>query len=116
MRDSLVKHVPPRKIDHISTDTEGSRCEIPSAFNIDKYEFGVLTVEHNFGRYRKKILELLTEKGYMRKFPNLSGVDDWYVRRNNRPYLRKTHPLAPGEDFLRGLVRFLLPLSTLTRL
>lgn len=80
LRDLLTKYNAPRRIDYISIDTEGSEFEILSPFDFDEYEFGVLTIEHNFGPHRDKIFRLLTRAGYMRKFENLSGLDDWYVR------------------------------------
>ena len=80
LEDMLEKYNAPRRIDYISIDTEGSEYQILSAFNFDKYEFGVLTIEHNFEPQRELIFKLLTEKGYVRKFENLSQVDDWYVR------------------------------------
>lgn len=80
LEDLLDKYGAPRKIDYISIDTEGSEFDILSAFNFDKYEFGVLTIEHNFDTQREKIFKLLTEKGYVRKYENLSQVDDWYLK------------------------------------
>jgi hypothetical protein len=54
----------------------GQCHQILSAFNLDKYEFGVLTIEHNFEPQREHIFKLLGEKGYVRKFEDLSQVDD----------------------------------------
>jgi FkbM family methyltransferase len=80
LEDMLDKYNAPRQIDYISVDTEGSEFEILSAFNFGKYEFRVLTVEHNFQPDRAKICELLTRNGYARKLEELSGIDDWYVK------------------------------------
>lgn len=80
LRDLLIKYSAPHRIDYISIDTEGSEFEILSAFDFEEYEFGVLTIEHNFEPQRDRIFDLLTRAGYRRKFENLSSVDDWYVR------------------------------------
>ena len=77
--DLLKKYNAPRTIDYLSIDTEGSEFEILSAFDFDAYQFRVITCEHNYTPMREKIYNLLTSKGYTRKFPNLSHFDDWYV-------------------------------------
>lgn len=78
--DLLDQHDAPRNIDYLSIDTEGSEYEILSGFDFDKYQFGVITCEHNFTPMREEILKLLTSNGYVRKFVFLSSHDDWYVR------------------------------------
>lgn len=80
LRDLLIKYGAPHRIDYISIDTEGSEFEILSPFDFEEFEFGVLTIEHNFGPHRDRIFNLLTRAGYIRKFENLSSFDDWYVR------------------------------------
>ena len=64
----------------MSIDTEGSEYDILSSFDFSKYQFRIITCEHNFTAERQKIFSLLTEKGYMRKLRGLSLFDDWYVR------------------------------------
>jgi hypothetical protein len=78
--DLLKKYDAPKVIDYLSIDTEGSEFEILSAFDFDAYQFRVITCEHNYTPMREKIYDLLTSKGYTRKFTNLSRFDDWYVR------------------------------------
>jgi len=78
--DLLDKHSAPRNIDYLSIDTEGSEFEILNAFDFEKYSFSVITCEHNYTPAREKIYELLTSKGYIRKYENLSLWDDWYVK------------------------------------
>jgi hypothetical protein len=77
--DLLKKYDAPKVIDYLSIDTEGSEFEILNAFDFDAYQFRVITCEHNYTPMREKIYDLLTSKGYKRKFPNLSRFDDWYV-------------------------------------
>jgi FkbM family methyltransferase len=80
LQDLLDKHNAPPQIDYLSIDTEGSEYEILKNFNFDKYQFKVITCEHNYEPAREKIHELLTGKGYVRKFDNLSQFDDWFVK------------------------------------
>jgi FkbM family methyltransferase len=80
LTDLLEKYNAPSVIDYLSIDTEGSEFEILSHFDFDKHPFRVITCEHNFAPQREKIFELLTGKGYVRRFEEVSNVDDWYVR------------------------------------
>jgi FkbM family methyltransferase len=77
--DLLRKYKAPKEIDYLSIDTEGSEFEILNAFDFDAYKIKIITCEHNYTPMREKIYDLLTSKGYTRKFPNLSRFDDWYV-------------------------------------
>lgn len=78
--DLLDKYDAPKYIEYLSIDTEGSELEILTAFDFSAYIFGVITVEHNHTPQRELIHSLLTSKGYRRKYPEISSVDDWYVR------------------------------------
>jgi FkbM family methyltransferase len=69
----------PKSIDFLSIDTEGSEYEILSSFDFEQYNIKIITVEHNYTAIRQKIFDLLTSKGYKRKFENVSQQDDWYV-------------------------------------
>ena len=80
LTDMLEKYNAPRMIDYLSIDTAGSEFDILSHFHFDKHQFRVITCEHNFTPQREKIFDLLTGKGYIRKFQDMSNVDDWYVR------------------------------------
>ena len=80
LTDLLDKYSAPKTIDYLSIDTEGSEFEILSAFDFEKYSFSVITCEHNYTPAREKIYELLTSKGYVRKYEELSLWDDWYVK------------------------------------
>jgi len=77
--DLLEKHDAPKEIDYLSIDTEGSEYEILSAFDFDAYKIKVITCEHNYTPMREKIFELLSSKGYTRKYTEFSYFDDWYV-------------------------------------
>jgi FkbM family methyltransferase len=77
--DLLNKYKAPKEIDYLSIDTEGSEFEILNAFDFDAYKFKVITCEHNYTPMREKLADLLTSKGYTRKYPEYSRFDDWYV-------------------------------------
>lgn len=80
LEDLLKKYNAPKFVDYLSIDTEGSEFEILSSFDFTKYQFKVITCEHNFTQAREKIYTLLTSNGYVRKFEDLSKFDDWYVK------------------------------------
>jgi FkbM family methyltransferase len=80
LTDLLDKYKAPGVIDYLSIDTEGSEFEILEDFNFDKYQFRVITCEHNFTAQREKIFSLLSRNGYVRKFEAFSDIDDWYIR------------------------------------
>ena len=79
--DLLEKYNAPKTIDYLSIDTEGSEYDILSSFDFSKYKFKIITCEHNFTEQREKIFKLLTNKGYQRKYTDISYVDDWYFLR-----------------------------------
>jgi FkbM family methyltransferase len=80
LMDLLEQAGAPREIDYLSVDTEGSELAILESFDFDRYEIGVITVEHNYTSSRAGLLELLGKNGFVRKFESLSQWDDWYVR------------------------------------
>jgi FkbM family methyltransferase len=69
----------PRRIDYLSIDTEGSEYDILQAFDWSRYEIRLITVEHNHSDKRAPIFEMLSARGYVRKFEAFSHADDWYV-------------------------------------
>ena len=78
--DLLKRHNAPKDIDYLSIDTEGSEFEILNSFDFDQYNISVITCEHNYTNNQQRIFELLSSKGYKRKFTGLSRCDDWYVK------------------------------------
>lgn len=78
--DLLDKYNAPKEIDYLSIDTEGSEYDILNAFDFDKYNFKLITVEHNYTHYREEIYKLLSSKGYSRVYMNYSQWDDWYIK------------------------------------
>lgn len=82
LQDLLEKYGAPKIIDYLSIDTEGSEFEILRAFDFSKYQFQVVSCEHNFGPNRSKVTKLLENSGYCQIFPNISGFDDWFVHQS----------------------------------
>jgi FkbM family methyltransferase len=80
LTDLLIRHSAPRRIDYLSIDTEGSEYRILSAFDFSRYEFSVITCEHNYTENRDRIRNLLSAHGYERIFEHISLFDDWYVK------------------------------------
>ena len=82
--DLLRKHGAPATIDFLSIDTEGSEFEILSAFPFNA-EFEILSIacEHNFTETRELVAELLERQGYRKVGVEISGHDDWFVRRDS---------------------------------
>lgn len=78
--DLMERHGAPAEPDYLSIDTEGSELEILRAFDFRRYPFKVITCEHNHGPNREALRELLEGAGYVRRHPELSQFDDWYVR------------------------------------
>ena len=79
LTDMLDRYNAPSLIDYISIDTEGSEYDILLIHDFSKYNFSVITVEHNFTDQRDKIFKLLSKNGYKRKYEELSLQDDWYT-------------------------------------
>ncbi|WP_367850143.1 FkbM family methyltransferase [Rhodoferax sp. WC2427] len=79
--DLLDEHAAPPCIDYLSIDTEGSELTILEAFDFSRYQVRTITVEHNYTSDREKIHDLLTARGFQRKFTEFSNFDDWYVNR-----------------------------------
>jgi FkbM family methyltransferase len=79
LNDLLESFKAPTIIDYLSIDTEGSEFEILSSIDYGKYTFRVITCEHNYTPMREKIHSLLTSKGYVRKYQEISKCDDWYI-------------------------------------
>lgn len=78
--DLLDQHNAPKRIDYLSIDTEGSEFEILNAFDFNRYQFALLTVEHaGESAKREAIHTLLEGQGYQRWFTEMSRWDDWYI-------------------------------------
>lgn len=85
LNDLLSSHGAPGTIDFLSIDTEGSELAILSALDHGRYRFRVIVCEHNHTPMREKIHDLLSQRGYRRRYPDLSRFDDWYVLEGGGP-------------------------------
>ncbi|MEM0991137.1 MAG: FkbM family methyltransferase [Pseudomonadota bacterium] len=82
LADLLDQHNAPDRVDFLSIDTEGSEFDI-----LDAYGFGpdvrpirLIAVEHNFEAVkRQRIHDLLTARGYTRRYEVYAQFDDWYA-------------------------------------
>ena len=79
LNDLLDEYAAPDEIDYMSVDTEGSELEILSAFDFGRRHVKLFSIEHNFTPLRAEIHALMTLKGYVRRFPEFTRFDDWYV-------------------------------------
>ena len=88
--DDLLKEFGKEYITFLSIDTEGSEYEILNNFS---WEVPVLMicVEHNFGKNKDKIFDILKGQGYVQKFSNLSKFDSWWIlgEENLKNYILK---------------------------
>jgi hypothetical protein len=81
LNDLLSEYNAPIVIDYISIDTEGSEPAIIESFDFNKWDVGIWTIEHNyFEGARTAVYKIMTANGYKRILPELSTIDDWYVR------------------------------------
>ncbi len=79
LNDLLDEHDAPDEIDYVSIDTEGSELSILSTFDFARRHVRLFTVEHNFTPMRAGIQAVMEAHGYVRRFPEFSRADDWYV-------------------------------------
>jgi FkbM family methyltransferase len=83
LNDLLETYAAPDTVDFISIDTEGSEYDILSAFDFGRRHVRLFAIEHNFAARRDTIFALMTAQGYVRRFPELSRFDDWYIHRDD---------------------------------
>lgn len=79
LNDLLKSYRAPRFIDYLSIDTEGSEFDILSTIDFSFFQFGIITLEHNYGENRESIEKILISNGYRRIHKWLSLHDDWFV-------------------------------------
>jgi FkbM family methyltransferase len=82
LKDLLIEYNAPKQIDYLSIDTEGTEFEIISGFDFNEYDIKIITVEHFFNvEESNKIYDYLKQFNYERVLTELSGQDDWYVKK-----------------------------------
>jgi len=87
LRDLLLAHNAPAKVNFLSIDTEGSEYLILEDFDFTEYRFDLICVEHNYTSNQDRIYKLLTANGYKRVHTELSQWDDWYVDLENTDFI-----------------------------
>jgi len=85
--DLLDENKAPSTIDYISIDTEGSEFEILQAYNWSRH-VRCFSIEHNFTKNESYIDDLLKSKGYVRRYPEFSKWDGWYVHIDDKRDVR----------------------------
>jgi FkbM family methyltransferase len=81
LNDLLEAHNAPELIDYMSVDTEGSELDILEAFDFARRRVTLFSIEHNHTANEARIDALMADRGYVRRFPEYSQWDGWYVRR-----------------------------------
>ena len=66
-------------IDYLSLDTEGSEYDILKSLDFFKFRPKIITIEHNYKKYREKVFSCLIKNDYKRVFKSISRFDDWYI-------------------------------------
>lgn len=83
LNDLLDEYDAPEVIDFISIDTEGSELDIMSQFDFSRRHVRLFAIEHNHEERRDHIFDLMTAQGYVRRLPELSKFDDWYIHESD---------------------------------
>lgn len=78
LKDLLDKYNAPSVIDYLSIDTEGAEFDTLNAYDFSR-PIKIITVEHNHTPMKNKIHELLSDRGYIQVFSDLSDWDNWYI-------------------------------------
>ena len=78
LNDLLAQHNAPKEIDYISIDTEGSELDILEAFDFERWNVMLFSVEHNATGSEQALDRLMRRHGYERRYPGISKFDAWY--------------------------------------
>lgn len=91
--DDIMNELGRKTIDYWSLDVEGAEPSILANTNFNKFEVGVLTIEHE-GRYksRRKIEKIMTKNGFKRVKKGVQ--DDFYA---NPKYFEKHGMQFPSQ-------------------
>src|ERR1700761_1557976 len=67
LNDLLATHGAPRTIDYVSIDTEGSELAILEAFDFDRWDVRLFSIEHNLTARQNDIDRLMHSRGYEKR-------------------------------------------------
>lgn len=77
LTDLLDQHKAPKFIEYMSLDTEGSELEILRGLDFNRYNFGLIDIEHNYVEPRRsEIRHMLIDNGY--HYIGANKFDDRY--------------------------------------
>jgi FkbM family methyltransferase len=79
LTDLLVEVGAPSFIDYLSIDVEGHELAVLSGLDFDKYQFGCITVEHNYSHDSSMLKQIFLDNGYVSVFEDVSFYDFWFV-------------------------------------
>lgn len=80
LTDLLDKYNIPKKIQYFSLDIEGAEYIALQGIDWQKYQFGVLNIEHNYRDDRSTIRKYIESKGYI--YHREDHWDDWYIHKD----------------------------------
>ena len=83
LSDLLIEYSAPKKIDYISIDIEGSELRVLKKFFDDGvFDVKHFTIEHNWRKDKKQIIELMISENYQAVMENLSYRDLFFVKKS----------------------------------
>ena len=83
LSDLLIEYSAPKKIDYISIDIEGSELRVLKKFFDDGvFDDKHFTIEHNWRKDKKQIIELMISENYQAVMENLSYRDLFFVKKS----------------------------------
>ena len=83
LSDLLIEYHAPKKIDYISIDIEGSELRVLKKFFDDGvFDVKHFTIEHNWRKDKKQIIELMISENYQVVMENLSYRDLFFVKKS----------------------------------
>lgn len=80
LEDFLKQNKAPLRIDFLSIDTEGSEFAIIEKFDFREWDIRFVAIEHNFTSSKEKIIEKMSNSGYVQVFPKISAWDAWFLK------------------------------------
>lgn len=81
LHDLLVEHGAPTDIDYISIDVEGSELEILNEFFKNcQFNVSLFSVEHNWRKEKRELIDLMDKHGYKYNYENLSYRDLYFYK------------------------------------
>lgn len=108
----LKENNAPEFIDYLSLDVDAASTEVLKLLPLDKYRFGVITIEHDeyihSGIYRDAQRDILLQAGYLLYCPDVlvpiqddtkpdCSFEDWWIHRDIAPAQALRPRMYPNE-------------------